>query len=346
MAEEGVARAGGAPTEIMEAPAGAAAGTMPGAGGAAAASETEAPAEPESASPAAGGSPLVPLEGGGYRAADHVTPTGLGVAERDRGQAPRAFAPATDWALVRQHVATGQIVRGTVSVVDEEAGQAWIDIGQAARVIVPFGELDRRPVTRPHSYVGREVFVALRAFDEARNLIVGSRRQALAAQVAATLPRLTAGSRHRAVVLSVQDWGALVDVGGVLGYLHVRDFSRGWTPSLRGQLQPGTALEVAIKSVDSERQTCDVSLAALLPDPWAEAAQRYRKNQRVLGVVRAVQRWGIFVELEPGLDGLAPIPYDERRRPEVGERVRCRVAGVDPERRRLPLRIEARLPAT
>jgi small subunit ribosomal protein S1 len=113
------------------------------------------------------------------------------------------------------------------------------------------------------------------------------------------------GSRHTGEVVNVVGYGAFVKLEpGVEGLVHVSQMS--WTrinrPSDRATA--GDLVEVEVLALDEEAEEISLGMKQLTPNPWDKVAQRYPPGAVVTGVVRKLTRFGAFVELEPGLEGL------------------------------------------
>ena len=152
------------------------------------------------------------------------------------------------------------------------------------------------------------------------------------------------------VVTGLKDFGAFVDLGGIEGMLHVSEigFSRVTRPAdVLAIGQPVTVQVIRIeKRNDPNRpEQVALSLKALAADPWEEAAARFPAGTRVAGTVTRVEPFGAFVELAPGVEGLAHISTLGGGKPlrhardavKPGDRLEVTVIAVDRERRRLSL---------
>ena len=110
-----------------------------------------------------------------------------------------------------------------------------------------------------------------------------------------------------AVVRSLMDYGAFVDIGGVDALLHISDISWSRVQKAEDILSVGQAIEVKVLKIDSEKRRISVGLKQLQANPWDSAVEKYKAGERVRGPVTRVADFGAFVELEPGVEGLIHI---------------------------------------
>jgi small subunit ribosomal protein S1 len=120
---------------------------------------------------------------------------------------------------------------------------------------------------------------------------------------------LVEGGRIKGKVVVIADYGAFVEIApGVEGLLHVSEMS--WSQHLRSAqdfLNVGDDIECVVLNIDREERKMSLGLKQLKQDPWAEIDQRYPLNSKQSGTVRNFTNFGLFVELEEGIDGLVHI---------------------------------------
>lgn len=265
------------------------------------------------------------------------------VLRRSMGRGPDAAGE------LAQAFALGVPVEGMVTGVNK----GGVDVQVAGtRAFCPISQLDLRHVDDASAFVGRRMTFRITRHDKG-NLVV-SRRSLLEeeerALAAATRARLVAGAVLRGKVVSVKDYGAFVDLGGIEGMLHVSElgFARVAHPS--EVLSPGQDIEVQVlkieKTGDAKRpEKISLSLKALAEDPWAKVPERFPEGARATGKVTRVEPFGAFVELGPGVEGLIHISelgggrrvHHAREVVKPGAALDVVVLGVEPERRRLSL---------
>jgi small subunit ribosomal protein S1 len=154
---------------------------------------------------------------------------------------------------------------------------------------------------------------------------------------------LEVGTETAGRVRSLTDFGAFIDLGGVDGLVHVTEIAHHRVKHPREELQAGEEVRVKVLDLDREHDRISLSMKALIEDPWAGVAERYPVRGPIEGTVVRKTDFGVFVQLEPGVDGLLHVsqlpPGLEMDAPELemGETVRGWVRDVDAENRRIGL---------
>ena len=178
------------------------------------------------------------------------------------------------------------------------------------RAFCPFSQIDIVRTTDPAQHVGRVYTFRIIEYKEGgRNLIV-SRRALLEEEQRANAVEVRRSIAVGAVltgrVTSVRDFGAFVDLGaGVQGLLHVSEM--GWSRALDASqmVTPGEEITVQVLRVDDATQKIALGVKQLSADPWSTVQATYEVGQVCTGRVTRLTDFGAFVELEPGVEGLA-----------------------------------------
>ncbi len=231
------------------------------------------------------------------------------------------------------------------------------------RAFCPISQLADRYVDDAEEFLGRRLEFRITRFEEAghRTNVVVSRRVLLAEEKErrADLVReyLEVGAVLEGTVSSVTSYGAFVDLGGLEGLLHVSEMSHYRVEDPHEQLTEGQRLEVQILKIEppkKEGQTERISLSirALQKDPWHDAERRFATGSVVKGRVTRLETYGAFVELAPGVEGLAHVSKlgsEEHVRHardvlQLGQDVRVEVLGVDLEKKRISLALQVAKP--
>lgn len=229
----------------------------------------------------------------------------------------------------------GTPVRGRVT--GRNPGGYDIALG-TVRAFCPASHIDRIASADPDTHIDREYdFLVLEAGDR----VVVSRRAlqeaSLSDRRAVFLQRAQVGSEHDATIISVQPWGAYVDIDGVEARLPRREVGSR-AEDLTTVLQAGQALKVRLVEIDPLQARITVSARG--EDPWISLDTRFPVGGTFEGRVVGMTEFGAFVELAPGLDGLLHASRLGAEPPGVGDAVRVRLISVDHERRRLALELE------
>jgi ribosomal protein S1 len=157
------------------------------------------------------------------------------------------------------------------------------------------------------------------------------------------MEELEAGQVRRGRISQITDFGLFVNLGGLDGLVHISELSWGRIEDPREAYHEGQRIKVKVLSVDRDRQRIALSIKALAPDPWEIAPEKYEEGTLVEGKVTQVVDFGIFVELEPGVEGLLHNSelgdVEQRNELAQGEGILVKVIRVEPDRRRIGLSV-------
>lgn len=187
-----------------------------------------------------------------------------------------------------------------------------------------------------------------------RNVIVSRRaviEEELARRRQETIASLEVGQIRKGVVKNITNFGVFVDLGGIDGLLHISEVSWGKVGKLEDLFKKGDEIEVKVIAWDPEKEEISLSLKRLTPDPWERFVQEVKVGDVVKGRVVSLKEFGVFVEIEEGVEGLIHISdlswgYVKHPREvvKVGDIVEAKVLEIDPERRRISLGLKQIFP--
>jgi small subunit ribosomal protein S1 len=218
------------------------------------------------------------------------------------------------------------------------------------RAFCPLSQIDMARTTDPAVHVGKTYSFRIIEYKDGGKSIVVSRRKQLEeeqrASADAVRASIVAGAVLPGRVASVVDFGAFVDLGGgIQGLLHVSDmsWSRATTPG--AVAAPGDEITVKVLRVDEGTGRISLGLKQLQADPWTTAATTYAVGQVRTGRVSRLTEFGAFVELEPGIEGLAhasTFPPSGRKNEwvksvPVGTALPFEILTIDPAQKRIGL---------
>jgi len=178
------------------------------------------------------------------------------------------------------------------------------------RAFCPLSQIDIVRTADPAVHVGKTYAFRIVEYKDGGKNVVVSRRKHLEEEQRATAADLRKSIVPGAVltgrVASVLDFGAFVDLGGgIQGLLHVSEMSWSRTTTAGSIVAPGDDITVKVLRVDEATQKISLGLKQLLDDPWTTVAANFAVGQVRTGRVTRVAEFGAFVELEPGIEGLA-----------------------------------------
>lgn len=253
----------------------------------------------------------------------------------------------TDAAILENAFRKGIPVEG--SVAGEIKGGFEVSVGPA-RAFCPYSQMGFREKKEPSEYVGRTLTFRIMEYrDNGKSLMVSNRailQEEHDSRIKELSRKLPEGTRVECTVESLHEYGAFVDIGGFRALLPVSEVSREKVDDISTVLSPGDKLEVEIIRADWQRERVSVSRKNLLADPWDRAEKDYPEGKKLTGAVSRIADFGLFINLEPGLDGLVHISeledVDEgtnlRKVFSIGEKMSVTVKSVDGKNRRISLK--------
>ncbi len=240
----------------------------------------------------------------------------------------------------------GDTVSGTVRKLTDFG--AFVDLG-GVDGLLHVADIAWHRVRKPSDVLreGETVEVKILKIDPATKKISLGRKQLTPDPWALASEKYEMGRRVKGKVVRLTDFGAFVELEpGLDGMIHISEMS--WSKKVRKPadvLKTGEVVETVVLSVDPEKRRIALGLKQALGDPWEEAPRRFPVGSVVEGTVVSLARFGAFVELVEGVDGMIHIGdiTNERRldHPKemltVGQKVKTVVLELDPDKRRIRL---------
>ena len=195
--------------------------------------------------------------------------------------------------------------------VDKEIkGGYEVTVG-TSRAFCPYSQMGFRQKGDAASFVGKHLVFKIQEYkNDGRDMLVSNRaimEEAHERELEALQKKMQEGSTVEATVVSLQKYGAFVDIGGFEALLPISEIARSRVDDVSAVLHEGQKLRVKIIKADWAHERVSVSAKELLADPWESAAEKYKAGAKYDGAVSRVAPFGVFVELEPGVDGLVHI---------------------------------------
>jgi small subunit ribosomal protein S1 len=253
---------------------------------------------------------------------------------------------ANIWREVSRSCREGEVLEG--EVVSKVKGGLSVDIG-GVLAFLPGSQIDLKPIKNMDALIGQRLRFKVLKFNRKRNNIVLSRRIVLDEERKLlreeTLRNLKEGELVEGTVKNLTDYGAFIDLGGIDGLLHITDISWGRTGHPSDRLSIGDRVKVKVLHFDKEKEKVSLGLKQALPDPWNSVPENYPIGSRTRGRVVNITDYGVFVELEEGVEGLVHISeltWSKRTKHpskvvRIGDTVEVVVLDCDPVKRRISL---------
>jgi small subunit ribosomal protein S1 len=240
----------------------------------------------------------------------------------------------------------GQVLEGTVKNITSYG--VFVDLG-GVDGLIHITDLSWGRVNHPEEIVklDEKINVVILDFDDDKKRIALGLKQLTSHPWDALSAELKVGDKVSGKVVVLADYGAFVEIAaGVEGLIHVSEMS--WSQHLRSAqdfLKVGDTVEAVVLTLDREERKMSLGMKQLKPDPWAEIESKYPANSRHNATVRNFTNFGVFVELEEGIDGLihiSDLSWSKKvKHPsefcKVGDKIDVVVLELDKENRRLSL---------
>ena len=218
------------------------------------------------------------------------------------------------------------------------------------RVFIPGSQLSRERV-EASSVVGKTLEVKVIELDFRNRKVVASRRVIKEAEYEknkkAAWASLKPGEKRSGVVVKKAKFGAFVDLGGVQGLIHINDLAWERVRRVEDVVKVGDKVEVFIGDVDKDKQRLSLVLKDVDKEPWKVYGDSLKEGEVLEGTVTRLAKFGAFVEVKPGVEGLVHITEitDENiTKPDdvltSGQKVKVKVMNVDAEAKKLSLSIK------
>jgi small subunit ribosomal protein S1 len=226
-------------------------------------------------------------------------------------------------------------------------GGMSVDIGVPA--FLPYSQIDLRPVKDLDALIGQSFEFKILKFNRKRNNVVISRRAILEEERnklrEKMRSRLEEGQIIKGAITNITDYGLFIDMGGMDGLCHITDLSWGRVSHPSKLYKVGQELEVKVLKYDKEHDRVSLDVKQLREDPWETVISRYPVGQKTAGKVVSITDYGVFVELEEGVEGLIHVsemtwskkPRHPSKMVAVGDEVEVMVLNIETETKRISL---------
>ena len=246
----------------------------------------------------------------------------------------------------------GQVLEGTVKNITGYG--VFVDLG-GVDGLIHITDLSWGRINHPEEVVhlDQKINVVILDFDEAKKRIALGLKQLTPHPWSALDPNLKVGDKVKGKVVLIADYGAFVEIEpGVEGLIHVSEMS--WSPRLRVAqdfLKVGDEVEAQILTLDREEKKMSLGLKQLIPNPWENIRDKYPVGSKHTATVRNVTNFGVFAELEEGIEGLVHISdlsWTKIKHPsemvQPGDKIEVVILDFDEENHKLSLGHKQLLP--
>ena len=252
------------------------------------------------------------------------------------------------WDKISELAANDEPVRGVVT--HKVKGGLNVDVGIPA--FLPGSQVDTQRVSDFDQFVGQEVTCKILKINKKRGNIIISRRKYIEEQrfedKKKALDTISDGQVLQGIVKNITSYGVFVDVGGIDGLLHITDMSWCRIAHPSELVRIGDTINVKVISFDKNNEKISLGMKQLTPNPWENVDQKYPVGSKVKGRISSITDYGLFIEVEKGVEGLvhiSEISWTERinnlsKHFALNDVIEAVVVALDKENRRMSLSVK------
>ncbi len=265
------------------------------------------------------------------------------------------------WEQLESIYNSNSMVMG--QVLEKTKGGLFVDVLNV-KAFLPASQVDLKGIKNLESFIGQTIplkilkisaprgFGSLSGAGSSESSLIVSRRQVIEEErnkkKEETLKILEEGAALKGVVKNITDYGVFVDIGGIDGLLHISDISWRKVSHPSEFFSVGDEIEFIVLKFDKETAKVTLGYKQKNPDPWLTVEERYSPGMIVKGMVVSIVDYGIFVEIEDGLEGLvhvseldwAPRPKHPSKYVSTGSEIDVAILSVKKDERRLSLSLK------
>ena len=253
------------------------------------------------------------------------------------------------WNELKENFDNSEIIEG--KIIRRIKGGMIVDLNPV-QGFLPGSQIDIKPITNFDEYIGKTTEFKIVKFNEMRQNIVLSRKEILATDLddkrKEVMEKLKVGDVLDGIVKNITDFGAFIDLGGIDGLLHITDITWGRINHPSEKLSLGEELKVKIIDYDPKSIRVSLGLKQLNNEPWDDIDTKYPISSIVKGKIVNMMKYGAFVELEEGVEGLIHVSEMSWTRHikhptdlfKVGDIVEAKILTVESDEKKISLGIK------
>ncbi len=253
------------------------------------------------------------------------------------------------WDELRSFEESKEPVHG--KIVKRVKGGLVVDLG-VIQAFLPGSQADVQPIKNFDDLVNKEFDFQIVKVDEMRKNLVVSRKaileESLNEKRQELMTKIEVGAQLQGLVKNITDFGAFVDLGGVDGLIHITDFSWGRINHPSEIVSIGDEITVQIIDYNKETSRISLGLKQLVDNPWQSIPEKYNVGDVINGKIVSIMNYGIFIELEKGIEGLIHISeiswtkniQNLQDQYKVGDSLESKVLFIDANEQKISLGIK------
>ena len=244
---------------------------------------------------------------------------------------------------------TGEPVQG--KIIKRVKGGMVVDLG-VIQAFLPGSQVDVQPIKNFDEFLNKELDFQIVKVDEMRKNLVVSRKailqESLNEKREEIMSQIKVDGKISGVVKNITDFGAFVDLGGIDGLIHITDFSWGRINHPSEIVSIGDKVEVKVIEYNEETSRISLGMKQLIANPWKQISEKYNIDDVISGKIVSIMNYGIFVEVEKGIEGLIHISEISWKKNienldniyKVGDAIDSKILSIDIEGQKISLGIK------
>ena len=212
------------------------------------------------------------------------------------------------WDQLREFCDNAKPVKG--KIIKRVKGGLVVDL-DVIQAFLPGSQVDVQPVKNFDDYLNKEFDFQIVKVDELRKNLVVSRKailqESLNEKRQEIMDKIKVDETISGIVKNITDFGAFIDLGGVDGLIHITDFSWGRINHPSEVVSIGDTVDVKVIDYNKETSRISLGIKQLVANPWKLISDKYNVGDVISGKIVSIMNYGIFVEIEKGVEGLVHI---------------------------------------
>ena len=212
------------------------------------------------------------------------------------------------WDELRELCDNAKPVKG--KIIKRVKGGLVVDL-DVIQAFLPGSQVDVQPVKNFDDFLNKEFDFQIVKVDESRKNLVVSRKailqESLNEKRQEIMDKIKVGETISGMVKNITDFGAFIDLGGVDGLIHITDFSWGRINHPSEVVSIGDTVDVQVIDYNKETSRISLGIKQLIDNPWKSIVDKYNVGDVISGKIVSIMNYGIFVEIEKGVEGLVHI---------------------------------------
>jgi len=257
------------------------------------------------------------------------------------------------WDELKDFCENAEPVKG--KIIKRVKGGLVVDLG-VIQAFLPGSQADVQPIKNFDDLINQEFDFLIVKVDELRKNLVVSRKaileESLNERRQELMTKIEVGAQLQGIVKNITDFGAFVDLGGVDGLIHITDFSWGRINHPSEIVSIGDEITVQIIDYNKETSRISLGLKQLVDNPWKSIPDKYSVGDSITGKIVSIMNYGIFIEIEKGIEGLIHISeiswtkniQNLQDQYKIGDSLESKVLFIDANEQKISLGIKQLTP--